>query len=70
MVKRVGLPQAALPTFLSFSQSQAFWDGNLGMIWDVNLSRMEEPKVDGRKQAMGFCTGITIVRRNFEGVCQ
>ncbi len=61
MVKKVGLPQVALFTLLSFSQSQAFWDGSLGMIWDANLSKMEEPKVDGRKQAVGFCTSITIV---------
>jgi hypothetical protein len=40
------------------------------MIWDTNSSRMEEPNVDEQKQAMRFCTSITIMRGISKGVYQ
>jgi hypothetical protein len=46
MINRVGLLQATLPTFLSFLHSYTFRDGILGMIWDANSYKMEEPNVD------------------------
>jgi hypothetical protein len=67
MINRVGLLQATLPTFLSFLHSHTFRDGILGMIWDANSYKMEEPNVDERKQATGFHIGTTIVQGIFEG---
>jgi hypothetical protein len=55
MVNKVGLPQVALPTFLSFPHSHAFWDGGLGMVWDSKSSfHMEKPNGDEKEQAMIF----------------
>jgi len=67
MVNRVGLPQVALPTFLSFSHSHAFKNGGPRMIWDSRSSIMEEPNVNEREQTMGFLTSTIIVQGISEG---
>jgi hypothetical protein len=49
VVNKVGLPQVALPTFLSFPHFHAFRNGGLGMIWDSLSSSMKEPNADERE---------------------
>jgi hypothetical protein len=61
MVYRVGLPQATLLTFLSFSRSHAFRDGGPRTIWDSHPSDMEEPNADEWEHAMGFHIGTIVV---------
>jgi len=68
MVNRVGLPRVALPTFLSFPHSHAFKNGGPRMIWDPHSSNMEEPNVDEKEHAMGFCTGTTVVQCIFKRI--
>jgi hypothetical protein len=38
------------------------------MIWDSHSSNMERPNANEKEQAMGLCTGTTIVQGIFEGV--
>ncbi len=59
MVNKVGLLQATSPFLLNFLHFHTFQDGDLGMIWDANSSKMEEPNVDEQKRAMGFRTSTT-----------
>ncbi len=68
VVNKVGLPQAALPILLSFLHFHTFQDGNLGIIWDANSSKMEEPNVNEQKWTMGFCTCTTTMWGIFEGL--
>jgi hypothetical protein len=70
MVNKVGLPQVALPTFLSFPHSHAFRNGSPWMIWDSHSSSMEEPNVDEKEQAMGFHSNTTIVQGISERACR
>jgi len=49
MVNKVGLPQVALPTFLSFPHFHAFRNGGLGMVWDSHSSSMEKPNAYERE---------------------
>ncbi len=59
---RVGLPQTALPTFLSFPHFDAFKNG--GPMDD--LSSMEKPNANEREWAMGFCTSTTTMQGIFK----
>ncbi len=40
------------------------------MIWDSHSSSMENPNVDEKEQAMGFCTCTTTMQGIFEGTCR
>jgi hypothetical protein len=60
------LPHAALPTLLSFSHFYAFKYGSLRMIWDSYSCNMEEPNVDEKEQAMGFCIGTITMQGIFQ----
>jgi hypothetical protein len=49
VVNKVGLPQAALPTFLNFPHSHAFRNGGPWMVWDSHSSNMKKPNVDEKE---------------------
>ncbi len=70
MVNRVKLPQTTLPIFLSFLCFHAFWDGNLGMMWDSNSLNMEGLNVNEREWAMGFQINTITMPNIFEGTCR
>ena len=55
----VGQKRRALPTFVSFPNSQAYRLGKAGMLWDNRKQEWDVPNADERERAMGFRTGTT-----------
>ena len=58
----VGQRRRALPTFVSFPNSQAYREGKAGIIWDSARQCWDVPTADERERAMGFQTGTTAGR--------
>ncbi|OAE25150.1 hypothetical protein AXG93_3217s1680 [Marchantia polymorpha subsp. ruderalis] len=59
LVNRVGQPQMALPTLVSYLASHAHHDGGSGLLWDNTVHQLVEPNADERERAMRFMTSVT-----------
>ena len=57
-----GQKRRALPTFVSFPNSQAYREGKAGILWDGLKQQWDVPNADERERAMGFQTGSTRTR--------
>ena len=58
----VGQRRRALPTLVSFPNSQAYRVGKAGILWDKVKQQWDVPNADERERAMGFPTGTTRCR--------
>jgi hypothetical protein len=67
IINKVGIPQGALPTFVTYPRSFAFQSRGPDMVWDSKSQTYDEPTADERERAMGFPTGTTAAHGLQEG---
>lgn len=56
-VNQPGVPQVALPTIVSFPNSDMYRDGGPGMLRDIHTGEVVTPPLEVKEAAMGFTPG-------------